>query len=102
VIQNRFEEGLFLLDEPEAALSPQRQLVLLAQMHALVETGNAQFLLATHSPILMTYPGAELVSFDDPALPRVELEATSHFEITKGMLENPARYWKYLKSRGSD
>jgi predicted ATPase len=99
VIQSRFEEGLFLLDEPEAALSPQRQLVLLAQMHALVEAGNAQFLIATHSPILMTYPDANLVSFDDPALPRVKLEDTSHFEITKGILENPGRYWKHLKSQ---
>ena len=89
VIQSRFEEGLFLLDEPEAALSPQRQLVLLAQMHALVEAGSAQFLIATHSPILMTYPDAELVSFDDPALPSVNLEDTSHFQITRGMLENP-------------
>ena len=99
VIQNRFEEGLFLLDEPEAALSPQRQLVLLAQMHALVEAGAAQFLIATHSPILMTYPDAELVSFDDPALPSMNLEETSHFQITRGMLENPARYWKHLRNR---
>ncbi|HUE29445.1 MAG TPA: AAA family ATPase [Verrucomicrobiae bacterium] len=99
VIQSRFEEGLFLLDEPEAALSPQRQLVLLAQMQALVEAGSAQFLMATHSPILMTYPDAELVSFDDPALPHVSLEETSHFQITRGILENPARYWRHLRSR---
>jgi len=99
VIQSRFEEGLFLLDEPEAALSPQRQLVLLAQMHALVEAGSAQFLIATHSPILMTYPDAELVSFDDPALPSVNLEDTSHFQITRGMLENPTRYWRHLRNR---
>src|SRR5437016_1098859 len=79
--------------------SPQRQLVLLAQMHALVEAGAAQFLTATHSPILMTYPDAELVSFDDPALPSMNLEETSHFQITRGMLENPARYWKHLRNR---
>ena len=101
VMQSRFEEGLFLLDEPEAALSPQRQLVLLAQMHALVEAGSAQFLIATHSPILMTYPDAELVSFDDPALPSVRLEETSHFQIMRGMLENPARYWRHLRNRES-
>jgi predicted ATPase len=97
--RRRPRDGYFLRAEPEAALSPQRQLVLLAQMHALVEAGNAQFLIATHSPILMTYPDADLVSFDDPALPRVALEQTSHFEITKGVLDNPARYWKHLKNR---
>jgi predicted ATPase len=99
VIQNRFEKGLYLLDEPEAALSPQRQLALLALMHALVSSGHAQFILATHSPILMTYPEAEILSFDDPALPRIRLEETSHYQITKGILENPARYWKHLLAR---
>jgi predicted ATPase len=96
VIQNRFHEGLFLLDEPEAALSPQRQLALLARMHSLVAEGKTQFVIATHSPILMTFPGAQLVSFDDPALPHIRIEDTSHFEITKGMLDNPNRYWKHL------
>jgi predicted ATPase len=96
VIQSRFHAGLFLLDEPEAALSPQRQLALLALMHTLVEQGNAQFVLATHSPILMTFPGAQLVSFDDPTLPRIRIEDTTHFEITRGMLESPGRYWKHL------
>ena len=99
VIQSRFQRGIFLLDEPEAALSPQRQLALLAQMSVVVETGEAQFILATHSPILMTYPGAELISFDDPTLPRVRIEETAHFEITKGMLDNPGRYWKHLLDR---
>jgi predicted ATPase len=96
VIQSRFREGLFLLDEPEAALSPQRQLALLSQMHQLVEAGRSQFVIATHSPILMTFPGAQLVSFDDPALPRIRIEDTAHFEITKGMLDDPGRYWKHL------
>jgi predicted ATPase len=96
VIQNRFRQGLFLLDEPEAALSPQRQLALLATMHDLVKAGASQFVIATHSPILMTFPGAQLISFDNPALPAIRLEDTTHFEITKGMLENPARYWKHL------
>jgi predicted ATPase len=96
VIQHRFRNGLFLLDEPEAALSPQRQLALLAIMHDLVTAGESQFIIATHSPILMTFPGAQLISFDDPALPRIRIEDTTHFEITKGMLDNPARYWKHL------
>lgn len=96
VIHNRFRKGLFLLDEPEAALSPQRQLALLSIMHDLVTTGDSQFVIATHSPVLMTFPGAQLVSFDDPALPRISIEDTTHYEITRGMLENPARYWKHL------
>ena len=99
VIQSRFREGLFLLDEPEAALSPQRQLALLALMHELVEGGSSQFVIATHSPILMTFPGAQLVSFDEPALPRIRIEDTAHYEITKGMLNDPGRYWKHLRDQ---
>ena len=102
VITSRFRDGLVLLDEPEAALSPQRQLALLALMHDLVEAGQSQFVVATHSPILMTFPGAQLVSFDDPALPRIRLEDTTHFEITKGMLDSPGRYWKHLLDRSAD
>jgi len=102
VMQNRFRHGLFLLDEPEAALSPQRQLALLTLMHRLVEAGHSQFVVATHSPILMTFPGAQLLSFDDPALPRVRLEDTTHFEITKGVLESPGRYWKHLLDHSAD
>lgn len=60
LVQNRFGgEGLYLLDEPEAALSPTRQLTLLGEMHQLVER-NSQFIIATHSPILMAYPGARI------------------------------------------
>ena len=58
VLQNRFDQGLFLMDEPESALSPQRQLALLALMHNLVRSGDSQFFAATHSPILLTFPGA--------------------------------------------
>lgn len=101
-VMQRFRKGLFLLDEPEAALSPQRQLALLAQMHQLVEAGDSQFVLATHSPILMTFPGAQLVSFDDPALPRIQFEDTAHFAITKGMLDSPGRYWKHLLDQSAD
>ena len=97
VLQNRVNSGLFLLDEPEAALSPHRQLALLALIHNLVESGKSQFLIATHSPILMTYPGAQIISFDKGPLGPTTLEETSHYLITKGILESPARYWKHLK-----
>ncbi len=68
ILQNRFEKGLFLLDEPESALSPQRQLALLTLIYDLVGAGDAQFIIASHSPILMTYPNAQIVSFDDENL----------------------------------
>jgi predicted ATPase len=58
--------------------------------------GDAQFIIATHSPILMTYPGADIISFDGGRLERVRLEDTPHYQITKGILENPGRSWKHL------
>lgn len=96
VILNRMEEGLFLLDEPESALSPQRQLVLLARMSQLVGGGRTQFVVATHSPILLTFPGAQIISMDEVPPAPVALEDTSHFQITKSILEAPELYWRHL------
>jgi predicted ATPase len=96
IMNNRFDSGLFLMDEPESALSPQRQLTLLALMHQRVSTGNSQFIAATHSPILLTYPGAAIISFDGRALNRTTLEETSHFQISRNVLNNPAMYWRHL------
>jgi predicted ATPase len=97
ILQHRVEAGLFLLDEPESALSPQRQLALLAYMSNLVAAGRSQFIIATHSPILLTFPDADIVSFDDPSLPRVALDDTSHYQITRGILQSPESYWKHLR-----
>lgn len=97
VLQNRIGEGLFLFDEPESALSPQRQLALLALMYRLVAANKSQFVIATHSPILLTYPGADIVSFDDARLPRIQLEQTEHYQITRGILDSPERYWRHLR-----
>jgi predicted ATPase len=102
ILQNRIRSGLLLFDEPESALSPQRQLALLAQMSMLVATGKSQFIIATHSPILLTFPGAQILSFDGDALRPTSLEDTSHFQITKGILQNPAVYWKHLQASGAD
>jgi len=88
--------GIIVMDEPEAALSPQRQLHLLAQMANLAGAGDAQFIVATHSPIILTYPGAKLVSFDGEHLEPKRIEDTSHYQITKGILEHPERYWRHL------
>lgn len=94
VFQHRIRDGLFLIDEPEAALSPQRQLTLLYLLRDRVERGNAQFIIATHSPILLTFPGAVIVDFDDGALRPIALHETKHYQITRGILESPERYWK--------
>ncbi len=101
IIQNRFKAGMFILDEPESALSPQRQLHLLAQMYRMVAAGGSQFIVATHSPILMTYPDAQLLSFDGGAIHPVALEDTSHYQITRGILQNPAMYWRHLRDAES-
>lgn len=96
ILQNRIEKGLFLLDEPESALSPQRQLALLALIYDLVSGGTSQFIIASHSPILMTYPNAQIISFDNKNLSEIKLEKTSHYQVTRGILEHPEGYWKYL------
>lgn len=100
ILQNRLEKGLFLLDEPESALSPQRQLALLTLIYDLARTGDAQFIIASHSPILMTYPDAQIVSFDEETLREIALEQTSHYQVTRGILEHPEGYWKHLAEPG--
>jgi predicted ATPase len=97
VMNGRLRSGLFLFDEPESALSPQSQLALLALIDDRAAGGKSQFIIATHSPILLTYPGADIVSFDDPALPFVRFEDTSHYQITRGILNDPELYWKHLR-----
>ena len=96
IINNRFQHGLLLMDEPESALSPQRQLALLALMHDLARNHDSQFFVATHSPILLTYPGATIISFDSDTLERIALEDTTHYRITRGVLTDPGMYWHHL------
>ena len=96
LLQNRFNSGLYLMDEPESALSPQRQLTLLAMIADRVSKDKSQFIIATHSPILMTFPGATIVSFDEETLETIKLEETNHFILTRDILSNPAMYWKHL------
>lgn len=91
-----FEQGLFLLDEPEAALSPMRQMTLLTRLYELAASGEGQFIIATHSPILMAYPGAEILSFDAGKIQRVEYEDTEHVRITRDFLNAPERYLRHL------
>ena len=86
------------MDEPESALSPQRQLALLSRMAELVATGRTQFIIATHSPVLLTFPEADIISLDDIPMRSVKLEDTSHYQITRGILEAPERYWRLLRN----
>ena len=98
LINHRLGSGLFLMDEPESALSPQRQLSLMAIMANRIKSEKTQFIVATHSPILMTFPGATILSLDINAglIEEVTLEETNHFQLTRGILEHPEKYWRHL------
>lgn len=93
---NRFEQGLYILDEPEAALSPQRQLSFLKIIHDLETSGHAQFLIATHSPIILSYPGAVLFSLDGDGIRAIACRESDHYRLTRDFLNAPERYFKYL------
>jgi predicted ATPase len=84
-------KGLYLLDEPETPLSPQNQLGFLALMHAAVQEG-AQFIVATHSPIVLAYPGAHIVSFDQVPPSPVAFDTLDHVRVTRDVLADPARW----------
>jgi predicted ATPase len=74
-------KGLYLLDEPEAAFSPSSQVKFLKLLRRLEAAGHAQFIMATHSPILLAYPGAQIFSFDSPCIEEVEYEDTAHYRL---------------------
>ena len=93
---NRFQRGFYILDEPEAALSPQRQLSFLSIVHRLESAGRAQFLVSTHSPIILAYPGARLLSLDGSAIEHIDYKDTEHYRLTKDFLISPERYFKHL------
>jgi predicted ATPase len=94
--QNRFVPGgLYLLDEPEAPLSPMRQLGLLALLKEMI-TKDAQFIIATHSPILMAFPGAAILSFDQVPIRPVVFDELDHVTITREFLNNPESFLRHL------
>ncbi len=96
IVQNRFGgNGLYILDEPEAALSPMRLLTLMAEINSLVNN-NSQFIIATHSPILMAMPNSQILEFSQAGIKEVSYKETEHFKITKSFLDNPERMLKYL------
>jgi predicted ATPase len=99
---HRFEQGLYILDEPEAALSPQRQLSFLRIIHDLTTPGHAQFLIATHSPIILSYPGAVLYSLDEGDIRQIDYRETKHFQLTRDFLNSPESFFKHLFARDDD
>jgi predicted ATPase len=100
LVNHRFSgDGLYILDEPEAALSPQRQLSLLAIMHQLVEQERSQLVIATHSPILMAYPGALIYRLDGNSIAPTTYQETEHYTITRDFLNSPERFFKTLFGR---
>lgn len=89
--EGRFEgRGLFFLDEPEAALSPASQLRLIRALERLQVQGHAQFLIATHSPILLGYPNAQIFCFDKPSIAEVRYEETHPYQVYRDLFGSPA------------
>lgn len=90
-----FGDGIYIFDEPEAALSPQRQLAFLIRMNELVKL-NSQFIIATHSPIILSYPNAKILELSENGLTEVLYKETKHYELYKDFLLNPEYMIKKL------
>ena len=96
LVQNRFGgKGLYILDEPEAALSPMRLLQLLREIDRLVKA-DSQLIIATHSPILMAYPGAEVLELSPEGIQKTTYQQTEHFTCSKTFFDDPERTMFYL------
>ena len=96
VIQKNFDQnGLYILDEPEAALSPQRQLTLLLEISKCVKN-DSQFIIVTHSPILLGYPNADILSFDEGAITPISYEDTQSYQITKMFINDRNQILRHL------
>lgn len=96
IVQNRFSgRGLYILDEPEAALSPMKLLTLMAEINRLVKL-DSQFIIATHSPILMAMPDSQILEFSNDGLKNTDYQSTEHYQITKSFINNPDKMIKYL------
>ena len=96
IVQNRFGgNGIYILDEPEAALSPMRILTLIAEIDRLVKK-ESQFIIATHSPILMAFPDAQILELSESGINQVDYRNTEHYRTTREFLDNPERFLHYL------
>jgi predicted ATPase len=102
LLQHRFgTNGLYILDEPEAALSPQRQLSLLSAIDALVQEGGSQFIISTHSPIVLAYPDARIYHLGTDGLSPVRYEDTEQYALTRDFLLNREGYLRRLLGKRS-
>ncbi len=102
LLTERFVEGgLYILDEPEAALSPKRQLAMLKRVSELV-AANSQLIIATHSPILMAFPGAVIYELGADGIRNVQYEETEHFQITRDFLVHPNAFLRHLAADSDD
>ena len=96
LFQSRFVPGgLYLLDEPEAALSPMRQLTFISALKQMIQE-NSQFIIATHSPILLAFPEAQILQFADGAIRAVQYKELEHVQLTKDFLNNPDSFMRHL------
>ncbi len=97
LVTHRFSgRGFYVLDEPEAALSPQRQLAFLAALHAQVTVKRSQFLIATHSPIILAYPEARLYELGPQGIREISYEETDQYRTTRSFLEDRERFLRHL------
>lgn len=96
LFQNNFSEGLFILDEPEAALSPERQLTLISILNDLTTNYNCQFIIATHSPLLITMKNATIYEIENDELVEKQYNETKQFQLYKNFIDCPDRYLKLL------
>ena len=89
-------KGLYLIDEPEAALSPQRQLAFISLMKRIVEEEDAQLIVATHSPLLLAYPSARILQFNEDGVKETAFDDLEHVSLMRSFLANPDRFVRDL------
>ncbi|NCB48853.1 MAG: hypothetical protein EOM55_04490 [Clostridia bacterium] len=95
LFKNKFKDGIFLLDEPESALSPERQLALISILKETSKNG-CQFIISTHSPLLIAVPDAKIYEIDEGKFVEKDYKDTKQFFLYKTFLDNPERYLKHL------
>jgi predicted ATPase len=90
-------KGVYILDEPEAALSPIKQMALIGIILDTLKQHKAQFIIATHSPIVMGIPGACIYEIQESGIEKLAFRETEHYRVTRAFLENPEQYLRYLQ-----
>ncbi len=96
LFNNKFDRGFFILDEPEAALSPIRQLSLINVLNQLRKNGKVQFIIATHSPILLCMPDVNILEIKDGQISNINYTESEHYTMTKDFLNNPELFLRHL------